>query len=641
MHRFLKIGVMLAADVIALPVCFMIAMQLAVGSMESVIGYGLGPYMLIAAATIPVFAATGLYGAIIRYIDHRLLGATGIGLAIVVATTCFLLSMFNYRELPHNALMIYWFIAFSYVVTSRLLARGFLRNCNSRKRRETELLVGIYGAGEAGVKLANAMRGSEKYRVACFFDDKRILSNRNVAGLKVFHSDRLVATVNQRHIGLIVIAIPSATPEQRKEVMYRAHKASASVKILCGLMELADEEISVRSIRDIKIDDLLGREPIRPQFDLFAKCVQGQSILVTGAGGSIGSELCRQIMTLVPRRLHLLDHSEYALYAIEQELAAHSQGASIHAHLGSACDAGLVGRIMHECKIDTVYHAAAYKHVPLVESNMAEGIRNNILGAETVVNAAEKYRVKTCVLISTDKAVRPTSIMGASKRVAELIFQAAAIKSTSGTKFCMVRFGNVLGSSGSVVPLFKSQIERGGPVTITHREVTRYFMSIPEAAQLVMQAGAMATGGDVFVMDMGEPVKIVDLARTMIAMCGLKEKDKRNPGGDIEIQFIGLRPGEKLYEELFAADNAVPSRHPRIMTTAEYLIDPDVLAQHVAYLMVACDTNDKAMIRFLMQKLVRGYAPDSSQETVPQAIEAVHYRPAPSAWHRISATRHH
>jgi FlaA1/EpsC-like NDP-sugar epimerase len=608
---------MLAADLISLPFCFMIALLLRVGDAQFTMSYGVAPYILITLITIPVFAMTGLYGAIIRFIDHRLLSATGIGLAVVIGTTYSLSSFFNYKGLPHSALMIYWFIAFAYVATSRLLARALVRNGNGGQRRGTA--VAIYGAGEAGAKLALAMRVSDKYRPVCFFDDARSLDNRNVAGLKVFHSDRLVPTVHHRHIGLIVIAIPSATPEQRREIMYQANKAGVPVKILCGLMELTDEEITAQSIREIEIDDLLGREPIRPVQELFAKCVQGQNILVTGAGGSIGGELCRQIMTLGPRRLHLLDHSEHALYNIEQELARHFPGLAIQAHLGSVCDARLVERVMDQGEIDTVYHAAAYKHVPLVEDNMAEGIRNNVLGTEVVADAAAKFRVKTCVLVSTDKAVRPTSMMGASKRIAELVFQSEAIKarqSGCGTVFCMVRFGNVLGSSGSVVPLFKSQIERGGPVTITHRDVVRYFMSVSEAAQLVMQAGAMATGGDVFVMDMGEQIKIVELARTMIAMSGLTEKTKSNPDGDIEIKFVGLRPGEKLYEELFAGDNAIPSKHPRIMTTTEYVIDPDVLAQQIAYLMVACTTNDQAMIRFLVQKLVKGYAPNMPEDVI-------------------------
>lgn len=611
MSRRAKIGLMLTIDLLALPVCFMLALLLRVGDPEAIGRYGITPYLLVVAITIAVFAVTGLYSAVIRFVDQRLLIATGIGLALAIATTYLLSSYFNYLKIPHNALMIYWFVAFSHVVISRLIARSLLRDRKFEKRRQTAPLVAIYGAGEAGVKLARALRVSDAYRVACFFDDKMTLSNRNVAGLKVFHSDRIVEVVDHCHIGMIVIAIPSATPEQRKAIMYKAQKAGAPVKTLCSLMELDDENISTHSIREIKIDDLLGREPTQPDMVLFKKCVHRQNILVTGAGGSIGSELCRQIMTLDFQELHLIDHSEYALYKIVQELNARFPRAHVHAHLGSVCDARLVDRVVCANKIDTIYHAAAYKHVPLVEDNMAEGLRNNILGAEVIANAAEKFKVKTCVLVSTDKAVRPTSMMGASKRIAELIFQAAAQKSAGGTKFCMVRFGNVLGSSGSVVPLFQSQIERGGPVTITHCDIVRYFMSIPEAVQLVMQAGAMAVGGDVFVMDMGEPVKILDLARTMIAMCGLTERCPENPNGDIEIQFVGLRPGEKLYEELFAGNDALPSKHPRIMTTTEYMFDPDVLEQQVAYLMVACTTNDKAMIKSLVQKLVRGYRPEN------------------------------
>lgn len=618
MDRVTKIGLMLAADAALLPICFMIAMLVRLGNFPSVMDYGVAPYVLITVITISAFFLTGLYGAVVRFIDQRLFTATGIGLAVVVAVTYSLSSLFDYKGLPHSAVMIYWFIAFSYVVSSRLLASTLLRRARLGMHPQGACTVAIYGAGEAGVKLARAMRLSEKYRAVCFFDDKESLNNRNVAGLKVLHSQRIFTTVRERNIELIIIAIPSATPEQRRRIIGVLHQTDVRVKTLYSLMELADEEITAHSIRELKIDDLLGREPIQPQMDLFKKCVQGQNILVIGAGGSIGSELSRQILKLMPKEVHLLDHCEYALYNISQELTARSHPFLIRSHLGSACNASLVERIVHDYKIETIYHAAAYKHVPLVEMNIAEGIRNNILSASVVAEAAEKYRVKTCVLISSDKAVRPTSVMGASKRIAELIFQAAATKSLAGTKFCMVRFGNVLGSSGSVVPLFKSQIERGGPITITHPDVVRYFMSIPEAAQLVMQAGAMATGGDVFVMDMGEPVKIVDLARTMIAMSGLAEKSVSNPNGDIEIQFIGLRRGEKLYEELFSGDNPVRSKHPRILTTTEYNLDPNVLAQHVAYLMVACDTNDTAMIKFLTQKIVTGYTPELYEDPTQQ-----------------------
>ena len=609
MSRRAKIALMLAVDATALPVCFMLAILLRTGDPGAVRLHGLASYLFVAAMTVTAFALTGLYGAVIRFINQGILASAGLSLVLAVASIYLLSPYFRSMEIPREPLAIYWLAAFLYVLVSRLAARALLRDSKLKKRRQAAPLVAIYGAGEAGVKLAQAMRVGDKYRVACFFDDKPALDNRNVTGLRVHHSDRLTQAVHRYHIDLIVIAIPSATPQQRKAIMDKAHRSGAAVKTLCNLMELADEHISTRSIREMKIDDLLGREPIQPDMGLFRKCIDRQNILVTGAGGSIGSELCRQIMSLKPRALHLIDHCEYALYNIEQELARRFPGMTVCAHLGSACDMRLVDRVVCDNGIDTIYHAAAYKHVPLVEANMAEGIRNNILSAEVVANAAQKFKVKTCVLVSSDKAVRPANIMGASKRIAELIFQAAALKSRSGTRFCMVRFGNVLGSSGSVVPLFQSQIEKGGPITVTHPDVVRYFMSIPEAAQLVMQAGAMATGGDVFVMDMGAPVKIVDLARTMIAMCGLTERCAGNPQGDIEIRFVGLRPGEKLYEELFAGNDALPSRHPRIMTTTEYAIDPDTLAQQVAYLMVACTTNDKSMIKLLVAKLVRGYTP--------------------------------
>jgi len=636
MSRSTKICVMLASDLLSLPFCSAIALLLRVGNTASAADYGVAPHILIAALTVPVLALAGLYGAVIRFIDHKLLTATGIGLAIAVASGFLISAVFDYRGLPHSALAIYWFIGFAYIVSSRLLARALVRN-RTAGRRPAEPVAAIYGAGEAGVKLARAMRLSGKYRAACFFDDKQALANRTAAGLKIIHSDYIVQAVAERHIELIVIAIPSATAEQRREILYKARRTNANVKILYNLMELADEEITAHSIREIKIDDLLGREPIRPDPELFARCVHRQAVLVTGAGGSIGSELCRQIMTLAPRELHMVDHAEHALYNIEQELRTHFPQATIRPHLGSVCDAGLIERIIGGARIDTVYHAAAYKHVPMVEDNIAEGVRNNVVGAEVVATAAAMFGVKTCVLVSTDKAVRPTSVMGASKRIAELIFQAAAARQPSkpATRFCMVRFGNVLGSSGSVVPLFLRQIERGGPVTVTHPEVVRYFMSIPEAVQLVMQAGSMATGGDVFVMDMGEPVRIVDLARTMIAMSGLSERTPENPRGDIEISYVGLRPGEKLYEELFAGDSAVPSRHPRIMTTSEYVVEPDVLGRELAYLKVACATNDVAMIKFVVQKLVRGYKPSFGGAETEQGAEMA-YRKAANGLLRLA-----
>ena len=606
---------MLAADSIALPICFVVAMLLRLGDWDAATSYGYAPLIWVPLVTLSVFAMSGLYRAVVRFIDQRLLTVTGIGLAIVLPCAYFLSLIFEYKRLPHSALMIYWFIAFSYVVTSRLLVRAFLQT-NAGKRRSVENLMAIYGAGEQGARLALAMRTSDEYRPVCFFDEKHVLTKHTIAGLTVYHSDRLLEIVNKLSIRSVVIAIPAVSPGRLMKIMHMMREAGITIKILRSLLDLTEDKISKQSIREIKIDDLLGRDPVPPQVALFAKCVHGKNVLVTGAGGSIGSELCRQIMTLAPSRLHLLDHSEYALYTIRQELRLHFPTLPIHAHLGSVCSVPLVERIMREAKIDTVYHAAAYNHVRLVEANIVEGIRNNVIGAEVVATAAEKFRVKTCVLISTDKAVRPTNVMGASKRIAELIFQAAAAKSNSGTTFCMVRFGNVLGSSGSVVPLFQHQIEHGGPITITHPEVVRYFMLIPEAAQLVIQAGAMAKGGDVFVLDMGEPVKIVDLARTMIVMSGLVEKTKQNPNGDIEMQFVGLRPGEKLYEELLIGDHASPSEHPRIMRTTETAPAPGVLHRQIVHLMAACNTDERTMIESVMKGIVPEYTPERKLELV-------------------------
>ncbi len=609
MPRAGKIALMVAADVIALPLCFLVAMLLRVGGIRAVMGYGYGPYILITLLSIAVFYFSGLYRAIIRFIDEHPLAITGGGLAVVIVLTYFLAIIVDDKRLPRTALVIYWFIAFTYVAGSRLSVRSFLRK-NMGIGQNVKKRVAIFGAGEDGAQLAQSMRVAEKYIPICFFDEKRIFFKHSVAGLEVYSFVDAVEMIAKLGIELIVLAIPSAARQRRRQVLTMARKAGVPVKMLSSLMELSDGNIA-EQIREVSIEDLLGRDMVPPQEALFGKCVHDQNVLVTGAGGSIGSELCRQILALAPRRLHLLDHSEFSLYVIEQELRARFPAMAIDAHLGSVCDAALVERIIQAGGIDTVYHAAAYKHVPLVEANMVEGIRNNVVGAQVISAAAEKFQVKTCVLISSDKAVRPTNVMGASKRIAELIFQAAA-KTAPATTFCMVRFGNVLGSSGSVVPHFREQIKQGGPITITHPDITRYFMLIPEAAQLVIQAGAMATGGDVFVLDMGEPIKILDLARTMIDLAGLTEKNEENPDNEIEIKFVGLRPGEKLYEELILGKDAKLSEHPRIMWTTEYAIAPELLGKLLTALFEACETNDDAHIKDTLKTIVHGYAPQEN-----------------------------
>ena len=366
-----------------------------------------------------------------------------------------------------------------------------------------------------------------------------------------------------------------------------------------------------RRLPDFALEQLLGRAPVQPDSALFARCVRGKNVLVTGAGGSIGSELCRQIASLAPRCLHLIDHSEFALYTIAQELRARWPQLVLHAHLGSVCSERMLERVMDGAAIHTIYHAAAYKHVSIVETNMVEGLRNNVVGARNVANAAARHGVHTCVLVSSDKAVRPSTIMGASKRLSELVFQAAQDEGAGVTTFSMVRFGNVLGSSGSVVPLFRKQLQQGGPLTITDAAMERYFMLIPEAAQLVIQAGAMAEGGEVFVLDMGAPLRIVDLARRMIALAGLTERTPRNPQGDIDIRYVGLCPGEKLQEELLIADGATPSRHPRILCMKEQALPAAQLDQYLELLLVACASNDRWLIEAMLKTIITEFTPQT------------------------------
>jgi FlaA1/EpsC-like NDP-sugar epimerase len=626
MHRTVKIAIMVAVDLLALPFCILVAMLLRVGDLSLAMHYGPLSYFLVALVTIAAFSMSDLYRAVIRFIDQRMLAVTGLTLALAVICVYVVLFAINDEVFPRSVLAIYWFIVFSYVVASRITVRNFLRNHMSRKPAGDP--VAIYGAGESGAQLALTMRSGNEYRPVCFFDEKHVLNDRTIAGLRVFHTDRLVEMVNALCIRSVIIAIPTVSPARLRDIMQRMAEAGVTTKILSRLMDLADDSISApESIRALKFEDLLGRAPVPPRVDLFGRCVRARTVLVTGAGGSIGSELCRQIVTLAPARLHLLDHSEFALYTIKQELLSRFPDLKIEAHLGSVCNAALIERILQESRVDTIYHAAAYKHVPLVEANIVEGLRNNVLGAQVIANAAERFKVDTCVLISSDKAVRPTNIMGASKRIAELIFQAAAARFAPHTTFCMVRFGNVLGSSGSVIPLFQRQIAHGGPLTITHPEVSRYFMLIAEAAQLVIQAGAMAEGGDVFVLDMGEPIRIVDLARTMIVMSGLTERNQHNPDGDIEIKFVGLFRGEKLHEELLTEGRVFPSEHPRIMRMKENALRPGVLETYITCLMMACDTNDRAMIESMVKAIVSEYLPQSQPAPEQEAALPVLARP--------------
>jgi FlaA1/EpsC-like NDP-sugar epimerase len=604
-----KILVMLLADVLVLPLCLIAAHHIRLGDGALLSDYGVGAPIIVALATIPVFHACGLYRNVVRFVDMHLLYSIGVGLALLAGSVYALSYILNDPLPPRSSLFIYWFIAFAYVVLTRFGARHLLR---SRSIKPGGLpRVAIYGAGDPGVQLAHAMRSSQTHQPICFIDDDPQLRNQQVAGLRVVPFEALRGTAGALGLQEIVLAMPSASPAVRNRIYSALATLGLPVKTLPTVAELATGKVSEVQVRDIDVVDLLGRPPVPPRKDLFARCVAGKTVMVTGAGGSIGSELCRQVLSQQPARLILLDHSEYALYAIERELRERAPDADISTVLASVCDAERLDALLRRESIQTIYHAAAYKHVPLVESNAAEGVHNNVVGAWNVGLVAARYRVETCVLVSTDKAVRPTNVMGASKRVGELIFQALAQRAHGSTIFSMVRFGNVLDSSGSVVPLFREQIRRGGPITLTHPEVIRYFMLIPEAAQLVMQAGAMGRNGEVYVLDMGAPVRVIDLARTLIKLSGLTERTAAHPDGDIEILITGLRPGEKLYEELLIGGQVVASAHPRIMASKEHMIDLEHLEPMLAHLLAACKSGDGLAVRRALQMLVTEYAPYS------------------------------
>ncbi|WP_187394916.1 polysaccharide biosynthesis protein [Pigmentiphaga aceris] len=600
---------MLAADALVLPLCLIAAYYVRLGDSTLLNDYGIGAPIIIALATIPVFHVCGLYRNVVRFVDMHLLYSTGVGLAVLAGSVYALSYIVNDPLPPRSSLFIYWFIAFAYVVLTRFGARHLLRARQADAGRIPR--VAIYGAGESGVQLAHAMRSSQTYTPLCFVDDDPQLRNQHVAGLRVISLDTLRNTAGLLGVDEIVLAVPSASPAARHRIYNALTTLGLPVKTLPTLAELANRKVSDVTVRDIDVADLLGRAQVPPRKDLFAKCVTGKTVLVTGAGGSIGSELSRQVVSQLPAKLILLDHSEYSLYAIERELRERAPDVQITAVLASVCDAKGLDALLRRETIQTIYHAAAYKHVPLVEANAAEGVQNNVVGVWNVGLVAARYRVETCVLVSTDKAVRPTNVMGASKRVGELIFQALAKRAHGSTVFSMVRFGNVLDSSGSVVPLFRQQIRRGGPITLTHPEVVRYFMLIPEAAQLVMQAGAMGRNGEVYVLDMGAPVRIIDLARTLIKLSGLSERTAAQPDGDIEIQVTGLRPGEKLYEELLIGGKVEASAHPRIMASQEHMIELERLEPMLAHLLAACKAGDGLEVRKALQSVVTEYAPYS------------------------------
>ena len=561
---------------------------------------------------IPIFVISGLYRAIFRYSGWPALLAVAQAIGIYGLLYASIFTAMGVSGVPRTIGIIQPILLLLFVGASRAFARVWLGDqYRSILKQGARAKVLIYGAGSTGRQLVAAMANSHEMQVVGFLDDDDRLHGHVLNGQPIYNPVDLSQLVSTLGISDVLLAMPGLNRKSRNDILIRIRAARVAVRTLPSMTELAQGKVSVSDLRELDIDDLLGREAVAPNHILLVKNISGKVVLVKGAGGSIGSELCRQILAVKPAKLLLIEQSEFALYAIHQELEEkQSQKNSVLVPLlASVQDVDRMREIMATWQPDTVYHAAAYKHVPLVEHNPAEGVKNNVLGTLRTAQAAAENGVADFVLISTDKAVRPTNIMGASKRLAELVLQALA-PTQSNTRFSMVRFGNVLGSSGSVVPRFRQQIRDGGPVTLTHPDITRYFMTIPEAAQLVIQAGAMAKGGDVFVLDMGQPVKIMDLACRIIELSGLQVKNAQNPDGDIDIEITGLRPGEKLYEELLIGDNPRPTSHPRIMKAHEEHIGWVELEQKLRSLEMVLNINDVAVIRLMMQQLVPGYTPD-------------------------------
>ncbi len=567
---------------------------------------GLIPLIVV---TIFSFSQLGLYRAILRYLTFKALLVVVVG-ALISMLTFYCIRFYIDDLVPRTVPVIYATFLALLAGGARLVMRNYIYNYNLAKTERENVI--IYGAGSTGHQLCFALRQSKEYKPVSFVDKDETLLNTNIMGLRVYPDVDIANIIKKYKATKLLLALPSASRAERKLVLQQLEHLSIEVQTVPDMEDILSGKAKINELRDVPIEDLLGRDPVIPDFKLLTANISNKVVMVTGAGGSIGSELCRQIIKQKPRKLLLFEISEYNLYAIEKELSALIQEEQlpieIYPLLGSVQKENHLQVVLQTFQVQTLYHAAAYKHVPMVEFNVVEGVRNNIFGTLYTAKAAIAAKVETFVLISTDKAVRPTNVMGASKRMAELILQALA-KNKHQTRFCMVRFGNVLGSSGSVIPLFKRQIKEGGPITVTDKNIIRYFMTIPEAAQLVIQAGAMGKGGDVFVLDMGEPVKIVELASKLIKLSGLEVKNDLNPSGDIEIKYTGLRPGEKLYEELLIGDSVTHTEHLRIMTANEAYLTWAKLEPLLAQLDTACHHFDHETIRNLLLEAPTGFVP--------------------------------
>lgn len=620
--RRIKQSLAVASDIFFCAVASIIAMGLRTDAW-GVWGQANGWMTLVGViVALPVFTSLGLYRAVFRYAGMQMLYTLIKALLIYTALFVLLFMLIGLAGVPRSMGLMQPVVFGFGVVASRLFVRRWLGGLGSKRRRVGVPRALIYGAGSAGRQLATGMTHAAEVVVTGYVDDDALLHGRVLNGLPIFAPQHLADAVVKHGVTQIYLALPSVSRRRRNEIIQSLIPLKLQVRTLPSLMDLTHGKVEVSDLKELDIEDLLGRDPVPPNPHMLSQNNAGKVVLVTGAGGSIGSDLCRQILQTGPLKLLLVELTEFALYAIEQDLRKtmatyDMQGVELIPLLADVRSAPRMAEIMRTWQPHTVYHAAAYKHVPLVEHNPAEGVRNNVRGTWVTAEQAMAHGVADFVLISTDKAVRPTNVMGASKRLAEMVLQALAQQAEQNAqhqgrsmRLSMVRFGNVLGSSGSVVPLFRRQIQQGGPITLTDARITRYFMTIPEAAQLVIQAGAMAQGGDVFVLDMGESVKIIDLARKMIELSGLTVQDADNPEGDIAIEITGLRPGEKLYEELLIGDNPMITQHARIMKAHEDFLPWSELYEQLQELMLAVDANEVSKIRQLIKQLVPGYQPE-------------------------------
>lgn len=611
LSRNAKRVIMLMADILAIWLAFWLAFMMRHGEFfpphlqEYLFGLP-----IITLISIPIFVRLGLYRSIVRYMDNEatLTIAKAVTLSVLISAAVLnLMGQWAISSVfPVSITLNFWFALGVLIFASRSLMRWFYQIMAGR--RSIQHQVAIYGAGVTGAQLASALLQAGTMRPVAFFDDREDLHGSALSGIDIYAPDDLERWVKKLGISHVILAMPSVPRRRRQSIMQRLERMGVHIMMVPNMVELVTGEKQVQDIKEVEILDLLDRGSVMPERKLLQQGIQNKVVMVTGAGGSIGSELCRQIMNLKPKKLILFERSEFALYAIGNELKQPERmGVPILPVLGDVLDRTGLQSVMNEHKVNTIFHAAAYKHVPIVEAHPLEGVRNNIFGTQILAEVAIEAGVEKFVLVSTDKAVRPTNVMGATKRFAELVLQAYA-RIQPNTCFCMVRFGNVLDSSGSVVPLFRKQIRKGGPVTVTHKDVTRYFMTIPEAAQLVLQAGAMAKGGEVFILNMGQPVRIFDLAKKMIRLSGLSIKEPSNPFGDIEIELSGLRPGEKLHEELLLGDNVSGTEHKMIMQADEQYFDWSELKPHLFKLEEAAYQLNTQTIYEVLSETVEGFS---------------------------------